>query len=232
MKELYELEMDNKEYAFVYLGYAGVLLRTNKGVIALDPADFLSKVLSELKSLDLITYSHHHYDHYNLKDAQAIHEITSPTIISEFKMVEELRSKIPPEKILSGPEIFTGAREIGAFEVNGIKTKLFRGVHPCQILQFHVTVGRLRIFHAADSGYWAVGKPKVDVAFLPTGTPSPTCHPGVALAMAMDLKPTFAVAVHGDDEQRQKFKDLVARELPDTTVVIPQENELVILNKP
>ncbi len=100
------------------------------------------------------------------------------------------------------------------------------------MFSLRVSIGRLKVFHAADSGYWPVGKKKVDVAFLPTGTPSPTCHPSVALAMVMDIKPTFAVAIHGDDEQRQKFKDLVEYEVPDTKVVIPRVNELVILCKP
>ena len=147
-------------------------------------------------------------------------------------MVDELRSRIPPEKVLSGPEEFRLVCDELTYEINGIKAKLHRGVHPRQIIQSRVSIGRLKIFHADDSGYWPVGKQRVDVAFLPTGMPSPTCHPGVALAMAMDLKPTFSVAVHGDDEQRQKFKALVECELPDITVIIPRLNELVVLKKP
>ena len=229
--QLYETDLGPKEFAFIYAGYAGVLLRTKDTVVALDPADLFSKVKKNIKSLDLITYSHSHYDHFNLRDAVALYKATEATIVSEYNMVEDLRKRIPSEKILSGPEEFQGMASTD-FKVNGIKTKLYRGVHPRQLAQFRVTIGQLKIFHAADSGYWPVGKQKVDVAFLPTGAPSPTCHPGVALAMAMDTKPTFAVAVHGSKVQRRKFKGLVERELPDTTVVIPQENELVILNKP
>lgn len=229
--KLYETELGSKEFAFIFAGYAGILLRTKNTVVALDPADLFSKVKENIKSLDLITYSHSHYDHFNLRDAVALYKNTDATIISEYNMVDDLRKRIPSEKVLSGPEEFRGMGSTD-FNVNGIKTKLYRGVHPRQLIQFRLTIGRLKVFHAADSGYWPVGKQKVDVAFLPTGAPSPTCHPGVALAMAMDTKPTFAVAVHGDDEQHKKFKDLVKHELPDTTVVIPRENELVILNKP
>jgi hypothetical protein len=50
--------------------------------------------------------------------------------------------------------------------------------------------------------------------------------------MAMDMKPTFAVAVHGQEDQDQAFKRLVENELPDTTVIIPRVNELVTLSKP
>lgn len=229
--ELYETELGPTEFAFIFAGYAGILLRTKDTVVVLDPANLFSKVKENIKSLNLITYSHSHRDHFNLSNAVALYKKTDATIISEFNMVEDLQKRIPTEKVLSGPEVFQRVRDGVKFNLNGIRVELHRGVHPCQLVQFRISIGKLRIFHAADSGYWPVGKDKVDVAFLPTGAPSPTCHPGVALAMAMDIRPTFAVAVHGDDEQREKFKSLVKYELPDTTVVIPQENELVILDK-
>ncbi|TET09993.1 MAG: MBL fold metallo-hydrolase [Candidatus Thorarchaeota archaeon] len=229
---LYDTDLGPKEFVFIYAGYASILLRTKTAVVVLDPADLFSKVKKHIKSLDLITYSHSHYDHYNLSNAVALYKKTEATIISEYSMVDDLRKKIPSEKVLSGPEVFQGLRDGPKFKLDGIKVELHRGVHPRQITQCRVTIGRLKIFHAADSGYWPVGKGEVDVAFLPTGWPSPTCAPGVALAMAMDMRPTFAVAVHGEDEQSQTFKHFVEHELPDTTVVIPQVNELVILSKP
>ncbi|MHA1965597.1 MAG: MBL fold metallo-hydrolase [Candidatus Thorarchaeota archaeon] len=227
----YDAKLGPKDFAFIYAGYAGILLRTKSSVVILDPAELFSKVMDQIRSLDLITYSHSHYDHYNLSNAVALYKNTEATIISEYSMVEELRSRIPPEKVLSGPEVFQALRDGPKFKLDGIKVELHRGVHTSQIAQCRVTIGRLKVFHAADSGYWPVGNDKVDVAFLPTGWPSGTCAPGVALAMAMDMKPTFAIAVHGDEEQHQSFKALVERELPDTTVIIPRVNELVILNK-
>jgi L-ascorbate metabolism protein UlaG (beta-lactamase superfamily) len=232
VNELYNTQLNPKEFVFIYAGYAGVLFRTKYKVVLFDPADLFSDVVTHIRSLNLITYSHSHSDHYNLSKAAVLYKKTGATVISEYNMVEELRKRIPPEKVLSGPEEFKGMRDGPKFKVDGIGVELHRGVHPRQLAQCRVTIGRLKVFHAADSGYWPVGKQKVDVAFLPTGIPSPTCHPGVALAMAMDIKPTFAIAVHGDDEQRQKFKDLVERELPDTTVIIPHLNELLVLRKP
>lgn len=229
---LYDTELDSKEFAFIYAGYAGVLFRTKTRAVLFDPANLFTKVMKHIRSLDLITYSHGHTDHYNLSDAVALYQKTGAQIITEFSMAQELRSKIPAEKVLAGPEVLQGVREGPKFKHDGIRVELHRGVHPCQIVQCRVSVGRLKVFHAADSGYWPVGKGVVDVAFLPAGWPSPTCAPGVALAMAIDIKPTFAIAVHGDEEQRQKFKDLIERELPDTTVVIPRVNELVTLCKP
>jgi L-ascorbate metabolism protein UlaG (beta-lactamase superfamily) len=230
--KLYDAELGPKEFAFIYAGYAGILLRTKDKVVALDPADLFFNVKKQLRFLDLITYSHSHHDHYNLSNAVALHKKTDVTIISEYNMVDELRSRIPAEKVHSGPEVFQTVREGPKFKLDGIKVQLHRGVHPRPIVQCRITIGQLKIFHAADSGYWPVGKGKLDVAFLPTGWPSPTCAPGVALAMAMDMKPTFAVAVHGQEDQDQAFKRLVENELPDTTVIIPRVNELVTLSKP
>ena len=229
---LYDADLDSNEFAFIYVGYAGILLRTGATVVALDPADLFSKVKTHIQSLDLITFSHSHNDHYDLSNATALHKKTGAIIISEFNMVEDLRKRIPAEKVLSGPEVFQGVRDGQKLKVDGIRAELHRGVHPRPLIQVRLSIGHLKVFHAADSGYWPVRRDKVDVAFLPTGAPSPTCHPGVALAMAMDIRPTFAVAVHGTDEQHQKFKDLAAHELPETQVIIPKENELVILNRP
>ena len=217
------------EFGFIYLGYATILLRTKESTIVFDPADTLTKVKSLLSSLDFITYSHSHYDHYTFSDAVALFKATNAQIISEFSMVEELKSKIPPEMITSGPETFQTVRDERVVDFDGTQFKMHRGVHPRQIIQFRVKLGKLNIFHGADSGYWPVGKKKVDVAFLPTGSPSPTCAPGVGLAMAMDIKPTFAIAVHGSQESNKKFKGLVERELPQTTVIIPKVNELIKL---
>ncbi|MFW9927026.1 MAG: MBL fold metallo-hydrolase [Candidatus Thorarchaeota archaeon] len=232
LDQLYDTELGTKEFAFIYAGYAGILLRTKTAVVAFDPADLFSPVKKHIKSLDLITYSHSHYDHFSLTDAVYLSKTTGAQIISESSMAEDLRKKIPSENVFSGPEEFRSARDELTFEINGIKVKLHRGVHPRPIIQFRVSIGRLNVFHAADSGYWHIGKQKVDVAFLPTGVPSPTCHPGVALAMAMDLRPSIAVAVHGKDEQHKKFKELVEREQPETKVLIPHMNELVIIRKP
>ncbi|MFW9769908.1 MAG: MBL fold metallo-hydrolase [Candidatus Thorarchaeota archaeon] len=229
--DFYAAELGPKEFAFIYTGYASILIRTKKSVVALDPSSLFSKVMDKIQQIDLITYSHSHYDHYDFKNAVALYKKTDAHIISEFNMVEELRKKIPEEKVHSGPEDFRVVKGDPKFKLDGIAAELHRGVHPRPIIQLRVSIGRLKVFHAADSGYWPVRNKRVDVAFLPTGIPSPTCHPGVALAMAMDLRPSIAVAVHGEDEQHQKFKELVEHELPETIVVIPRENELVILNK-
>lgn len=219
--------MSDKELAFVFFGSASVLMRTKTTSVAFDPAATLSKVIPEIKSLDFITYSHRHSDHYNIGNAVKLYKATDAHIFTEVSMAEELASKIPPEKI-STVEEFTRVKATEDFEINGTKVIVHRGIHIGPLVQFQMKIGILRVFHGADSGYWLVKK-KVDVAFLPTGSPSPTCAPGVALAMAMDLEPKIAVATHGNAKQSKKFKKLVESELPSTEVIIPKRNELVKL---
>lgn len=64
------------------------------------------------------------------------------------------------------------------------------------------------------------------LAFLPTGFPSPSCSPESALRLALDLEPHVAVAMHGKLAQMDKFKALVKKELPETTVIIPKKNKM------
>lgn len=230
LSALFKANLDCNEIAFIYLGYAGILLRAKDCTIFFDPAELTKTAISKIRTLDFITYSHSHFDHYHLPTAKALHDAIGARIISEFSMVEELRKKIPEEMVLSGPESFRTARAEKSLEFDGVRFTMHPGVHPRPIIQFRAKLGNLTVFHGADSGYWPVGKQKVDVAFLPTGMPSPTCAPGVALAMAMDLRPKFAVAMHGTDKQHAKFRDLLMHELPKTTPVIPEMNSVVRLS--
>lgn len=47
-----------------------------------------------------------------------------------------------------------------------------------------------------------------------------------ALKFALDLKPSVAVAMHGNPVQLNKFKGLVEKDMPDTTVKIPEKSEV------
>ena len=44
--------------------------------------------------------------------------------------------------------------------------------------------------------------------------------------VALDLKPSVAVAMHGNPAQLNKFKGLVEKDMPDTTVIIPEKFEV------
>lgn len=133
--ELYQVKLGAKQFAFIYAGYAGVLFRTNDKVILFDLSNLFNKVKKHIQSLDLITYSHSHSDHYEFSNAVALQKKTQAQVISEFAMADELRSRIPSENILSGPEALQGVRDGPKFNLDGIRVELHRGVHPRQIVQ-------------------------------------------------------------------------------------------------
>lgn len=74
---------------------------------------------------------------------------------------------------------------------------------------FLLEVDGLRIFHGGDSGYSQSIKDlgRADVAFLPTGDPSPTASPEDAMKMALDLSPKLVVLFHGSPEEHASFTD-------------------------
>ena len=217
---LYSMELDNDDIAFLFLGCAGILLRSNYGNLAFDIGNFLQvNDMKKLNDVDLLLFTHVHGDHFNLKKAIRFQEITTAHIVAEADVMEKLRGKIPSEDLtLADP----GLRHT-KLSVNGYVVKAVRGVHSGSFSQYHVKQGGLNVFHAGDSGYFGLGKFPSKIAFIPTGAPSPWCAPEVALAMALHIKPKVAVATHGTDKQMKRFRDLMQNEMPNVEVVIPEK---------
>ena len=78
------------------------------------------------------------------------------------------------------------------------------------------------MFHAGDSGYVQVKNYPSDLAFLPTGNPSPSASPEYALKMAVELKPNVAVAIHGSTDQSKEFEAKMKQKMPKTSVIIAE----------
>jgi mRNA degradation ribonuclease J1/J2 len=49
---------------------------------------------------------------------------------------------------------------------------------------------------------------------------SPTASPENAYKMVYDIKPNFAITMHGSDKQKQQFGQKVKEAIPQTAVVI------------
>jgi L-ascorbate metabolism protein UlaG (beta-lactamase superfamily) len=85
---------------------------------------------------------------------------------------------------------------------------------------FRVTINDIKIFHGGDSAYVSVQTMASHLAFVPTGSPSPTCNPEYAFQMVSDVKPQIAVPMHGLDDEQIEFKQLMDAKMPDTKVII------------
>ncbi|MGY5874591.1 MAG: MBL fold metallo-hydrolase [Candidatus Thorarchaeota archaeon] len=223
IRDLYKLSFDKNEFAFVFLDYSGIVFRSAHGNVCFDPGLMLEKkAINEIKELDLVFFTHSHWDHFDLSVARSLVEATETHVIAEEMVFEELVGKIPEDRLTLGdPRKLNKTHQIEGYEVTCI-----RGTHSRPLTQFKVDLGGLRVFHPGDSGFMSNSK-RVDVAFLPTGSPSPTCSPHVALAMAIDIRPKVVVATHGKEKQMIQFKELMERDLPKTNVIIPEIHKVI-----
>ncbi|MFX1367714.1 MAG: MBL fold metallo-hydrolase [Promethearchaeota archaeon] len=219
IENLYSMLLRDDELAFIFLGYSGILLRTKDTAIAFDPGKGLGlHEISALEYLDLLVFSHNHWDHYNLDFAVKIFTKTNAHIVADSISYNELADKIPPEKLTLGNPGISGKM----YESEGHKITALPGIHVGPQSQYLVHSGEYRIFHGGDSGYWRHKNHVADIAFVPTGTAT-TCAPEVALAMVMDLKPRTVVAIHGNSQDKREFRVLMSKVCPDIELLLPEQ---------
>ncbi len=224
--ELYELTLEKNELAFIYLGYAGIILRSSDRILAFDVGEecIRKKEIQALETLDLQFYSHTHWDHWDPQVTMKISETTGAKIVAGLEIVKEMKNKVSSDIKAAIPG--------QPLDINDVEISAISGIHPRPITLFHVKFDAFRIFHGADSGPVPLTDYPADVAFIPTGTPSPSCSPENALKMALDVQPKIAVAMHGNQSQLRKFRRLVQRKMPGTQVLIPEPCELLRINLP
>lgn len=219
IREFFSRPLDKNEITFMYLGYAGVILRLEERVVAFDIANLLeNNDIAEFNRLDLLAYTHNHGDHYNRARARRVLKETEAYIVAQSNVAEDLKGGASLERLISAEH--KKSIRVGDFDVVSID-----GVHPRPISVYRISKGRFSVFHGGDSGYCPVKDYPARIAFLPTGFPSPSCTPESALRFALDLKPSVVIAMHGRQAQMQKLKTLIKEEMLDTTVIIPEENK-------
>lgn len=223
MQEFYSLPIgsgwNEEEIAFMYLGYSGVLLRMRRGTIAFDVANLLtSEEVFAMQNLDIMLFTHGHDDHYRLKDTLEMFNATGACIVAEPSVADDLRGKLPADKLIT-------AQPRGIYNIGDIKVTAISGVHRGPINLYHVKTGGLSILHCGDSGYVSLKEHTANIAFLPTGNPSPTASPKDAVRMALDIKPKVAIAIHGSGSQSKEFEKEVKRQMPEATVIVPERKK-------
>ena len=213
------------ELKFVFFNQSTVIIKVANKTILIDPASNIRKeTIENLESngLDLLMFTHDHYDHYEYNAAMNIYNATGAHIIADSFVASNLKKHIPKEKL-------TVSSKKGHYVLDGIEVTAIKGKHIGPIYLYHIKIGDIRIFHGGDSSYVSLKKFPSDVAFVPTGEPSPTCSPKKAFKMARDMKPQVAVAIHGSPSQHMKFKKKMEAELAATSVIIPNYFEPVTI---
>ncbi|UCG02079.1 MAG: MBL fold metallo-hydrolase [Candidatus Heimdallarchaeota archaeon] len=219
--ELFSLPIEKNEIGFIYFGFSGVILKTKDNTIAIDMCKICldsEDQIKALKNLDLQLNTHGHRDHFDLETTASIFKVSGAKVIADPQVAKELEKEIPVDKLKS---LIKGEK----LSIDGIEISSVSGVHPGSITLFKMKWPEFSIFHGGDSGYIPLKKYHADLAFLPTGAPSPSCSPENALKMALDVTPKVIVTMHGNQDQMEKFKTLARKEMPGLNVIIPKIKE-------
>lgn len=208
--------LEKNEVGFFRLGpYSNVILRVSDKTVLFDPAGIpedLRNVLNR-KKIDLILYTHSHWDHFAKPTALMLFEGSQPYIAIEPGLGSHLAKEIPEDKLIV-------AAPGESFTAGDIRIDAIKGEHIGPITLFRITIDGISVFHGGDSAYVPLKALASHLAFVPAGYPSPTCKPEYAFQMTADLAPLVAVPMHGRDSELQVFKQLVDEKLPGTSVVI------------
>ena len=218
IRKLFASTLGKDDVAFMYLGYSGVIVRTGNRAIIIDPADLLKgEDVKALKGVDLLLFTHSHGDHYNSAVTLDVFKATNASVVAEPLVANDLKGKIPPNKL-------TSAQPGKTYAFGEITVAAVQGVHRGPINLYQIKVGDISIFHGGDSGYVSVKAYSADLAFLPTGSPSPTASPEYAFNMASELKPSVVVPIHGSAGQSKEFEAKVKEKMPKTSMIIAEPN--------
>jgi L-ascorbate metabolism protein UlaG (beta-lactamase superfamily) len=213
IREFFDSEVSDNEALILYLRYSGVLIRALDKVIGFDIADLLGRDgIDEIRNLDLLLYTHGHYDHFEYRSCIELFKKTDACIVAEPSVANELRGRIPPGKLID-------ARPGESREVDGFKLYFIEGLHVGPIILYLVELNGLRIFHGGDSSYVPLKDYNADIAFLPVGKPSPTASPMNAFKMLSDLEAKTVIPIHGSEGEYREFEDLVKNRYPEANVV-------------
>ena len=217
-EQFYLMPLEKGEIVFMPLGiYSNIMVRTEDKVILFDPSLLIEPDLEILKTrgVDLVVYTHAHSDHFSRSTAIKLFKDSNLYMVMDRHLASQMETEMPKEKMIiaESGQSYTA----GDITITGLK-----GEHLGPIMLFRITIGNVSIFHGGDSAYVPLGSMASDIAFVPTGSPSPTCSPKDAFRMVSDVKPKIIVPMHGMDSEHDSFKKLVENELPNGKVIIPE----------
>lgn len=216
LRAFLSMPLGDNEAAFMCLGpYSNIIVRVADKTVLFDPATLDEEELDILnnKGVDLVVYTHGHYDHFSSSTALQLFKGSQPDIAVEASLSPFFKDDIPNEKLIT-----TASGK--SFSSGNITIDTLEGKHIGPIMLFRVTINDIKIFHGGDSAYVSLQTMASHLAFVPTGSPSPTCNPEYAFHMVSDVKPQIAVPMHGLDDEDNEFKKLMNAKMPDTKVII------------
>jgi L-ascorbate metabolism protein UlaG (beta-lactamase superfamily) len=208
--------------------YAGVLIKTPSKTLVIDPVDIRAR---SIPNTDAVLITHEHYDHLDHRLIAEIQKTTNCTIIADPASTQRLRHIIPPKKLQQiHPNEDT---KIGEVTVKAEKCN-----HPATAPVTYIITSEdgVKIFHTADSLPFpelaTIGEQeKLDVVFCTVGIALGT-SPETGFEIAKLTKPQVAVPYHTNSAAyQQQFAEILKKELPKTTCLIPELNKIYQVSK-
>ena len=218
------------EILFVWFNhYAGLTLKTPSKTLVIDPADVKPR---DFTTIDAILITHEHYDHLDPSLISELHKLTKCEVVADSTSSKRLRNVIPLEKL---HEVHPGSEvKIGEVAVKAEKCNHPPAATP---VTFIVTSeDGVKIFHTADSLPFpemaAIGeREKLDVVFCTVGI-APGASPENGVDIARLTKPKVAVPYHtGLPTDQTKFSEILKRELPKITSLVPEIGKIYQVSK-
>ncbi len=218
------------ELLFVWFNrYAGITIKTPTKTLVIDPVDVKPR---DLKNIDALLITHEHYDHFDQSLVSEIHKLTQCMVVADPTSTRRLQNVIPTEKLRElqpGSEVKFGEVSVRAGKCN----------HPpaATPVSFIITSeDGVKVFHTADSLPFpemaTIGeREKLDIVFCTVGI-APGTSPETGVEIARLTKPKVAVPYHtGLSADLDKFAELLKREMPNVTCLIPEVGKIYQVSK-
>ena len=226
INSFFNLPLKKDELALLYLDVSGFVARSFSKTVLFDPAGMLKEdEVKALKTVNLVLFTHDHLDHFSSGATQAIFKATGASIISEAKVAAKLKSKIPADKNVS-------AQSSKTYSFGDLTAIAIEGIHRGPIMLYQLKMDGIALFHGGDSGYVNLKDYPSQVAIVPVGRMSPTASPENAFKMISDIKPSFAITMHGSGKQKQQFERKVKEAIPQTEVIIMEPYTVKTISLP
>ncbi|MHA2075669.1 MAG: hypothetical protein ACW97X_13700, partial [Candidatus Hodarchaeales archaeon] len=99
LEEFFNYSLEENAVAFIYFGWAGILLKSNRKIIAIDigKKSLPIQQLKRINHLDLILHSHSHWDHFDPETTLELFHNTHAPIIIEPQIIEEFQMQTKQE---------------------------------------------------------------------------------------------------------------------------------------
>jgi len=217
------------EILFVWLNrYAGIAIKTPSKMLVIDPVDVKPR---DLKNVDALLITHEHYDHLDQSLVAEIHKLTQCEIVADSTSARRLRNVIPSEELHE-------VQPNSEVKFEKVLIKAEKCNHPAATpVSFVITSeDGVKVFHTADSLPFpemaTIGeREKLDVVFCTVGI-APGTSPETGVELARLTKPKVAVPYHtGSAADLKKFDELLKKEMPKTTCLIPEVGKIYQVSK-